>query len=333
MPVRYDNLSGDLQSRISPDIGQTYYMVDSDYRTAAQGWSRADATGPLDLFTERLPGFVFRTGDHASDTVAMQAAIDAMIDFRGDVLYFTPGAYVASAATSVDVPDARWLGSPVGGLGSSARALITASASGALDMTAAADRMEVGFLRFVNPDSGHVWDVATGAANPYWHTFCWDEEGTTANAANQLLLVAGTWDKGLFENFCWYTGGVTGPMVEFDGTVTHFSFSNFEHIHAATGLLPIALLDIDGVGSTGISIGPGKGTVGAAGTVTAIVDIVDMTATSTNVSVRDTVNSVGYGAAATYVTTAGGVNDIDLCNCWGGTVENGAGFVIWKGSA
>ena len=78
MAIKVKNLSGSVQSLLQPDIGQTLYLVDSDYRTAEQGWSQADHTGPLDLYGERNPGRVFRTGDYSSDAVCLQAAIDAL---------------------------------------------------------------------------------------------------------------------------------------------------------------------------------------------------------------------------------------------------------------
>src|SRR3970282_1889444 len=103
-----------VDGRFSPDIGQYFYMVDSDYRTAAQGWSRADRTGPLDLWSQRSPGYTFRKADYSSDKGAMQAAVDALIDFRGDALYLTPSAISLGAVVTLDVADMRLLGSPVG---------------------------------------------------------------------------------------------------------------------------------------------------------------------------------------------------------------------------
>jgi len=94
------------------DFGEVHYMVDSDYRTQAQGWSRADRTGPLDLYLARANAqfqYVFRTADYSSDAVAIQAANDALIDFRGDVLLFTPGAYSVATALTIDVRDLHQL--------------------------------------------------------------------------------------------------------------------------------------------------------------------------------------------------------------------------------
>ena len=36
----------DLMGRQPDTYGETYYMVDSDFRTAAQGWVVGDGTGP-----------------------------------------------------------------------------------------------------------------------------------------------------------------------------------------------------------------------------------------------------------------------------------------------
>ena len=73
-----------------PDFGQTFYMVDPNFRTAAQGWTQSDMTGPLDLYNQRNPGYVFYgagvsgqtgiTNSYATDAAAFQAAIDASPD-------------------------------------------------------------------------------------------------------------------------------------------------------------------------------------------------------------------------------------------------------------
>ena len=123
------------------DPAQVHYMVDSDFRTIAQGWSRADGTGPMDLYQARNPGYVYRTTDSATDAVALQAAIDSMVDFRGDALFFTPGAYSIATVRTIDVPDARWLGPKVSHP-SLARASITAAVDLVFPPTAAADRMD-----------------------------------------------------------------------------------------------------------------------------------------------------------------------------------------------
>src|SRR3970282_254331 len=126
-----------------PDFGQVYYMVDSDYRTAAQGWSKADRTGPLDLYEARKSSagsgqYVSRTADYTSDAVAIQAAIDAQVDYRGDALLFTSGNYSVATALALNVPDSRWLGRQ-NRYPTTASATITAAVAAALAIDA--DRM------------------------------------------------------------------------------------------------------------------------------------------------------------------------------------------------
>src|SRR3990170_3439982 len=108
-----------VDGRFSPDIGQYFYMVDSNYRTAAQGWSRADGTGPLDLWQARQPHgdqrvfYTPETGNHgttyASQAAALQAANDAFIDLRGDPLSPPPKNYNIAFVVVVALPYPRWL--------------------------------------------------------------------------------------------------------------------------------------------------------------------------------------------------------------------------------
>src|SRR6185436_1473673 len=104
---------------IAADIGnygETFYVVDSDYRTGVQGWTQSDRTGPLDLYVERNPGRVFYTSggpvttNVATDAATVQAAVDACVDFRGDTVFFLPGALSLGAVVTIDVPDLRMTG-------------------------------------------------------------------------------------------------------------------------------------------------------------------------------------------------------------------------------
>ena len=123
MAVEFKNLGGEVKSMLEgqyPDVGQTFYVIDSDFRTAAQGWSQADGTGPLDLFSQRVPGRTFygpglgeAVGSFATDEAAINAAFDACVDFRGDTVFMTPGSYQISTAITPNVPDVRWLGPAV----------------------------------------------------------------------------------------------------------------------------------------------------------------------------------------------------------------------------
>lgn len=316
------------------DVGEVHYVVDSDYRTAAQGWSRADRTGPLDLYLARanaLSQYVFRTADYSRDQLAVQAAIDAAVDFRGDVILFTPGDYsLATAALSVDAPDLRLLGprvaNPV-----QARATLT-DALGTHDLTAAADRVEFGFLRFVPLTAQAFWQVATGAASQHWHDFFYDSTGIAASDATQLLLVDGTWDKTVLEDFVFYTDAAQGPLVELDGTVTGLAIQRFLHWHAA-GTLALSLLDIDGAGSTCINVGPGHGQIGGAGAVTNLIDYVDMTSNTTNVTIKEFTGSVGYSAAATIAPAANAAAEFDIVSSWIATIGGGTGRAAYVGTA
>jgi len=139
-----------------PDIGEVFYAVDTNYRTAAQGWSRADRTGPLDLWAEKMPGRVFYgagggllapSSNYATDAAALQAAIDAMVDFRGDTLFMTPGNYSLATALNLNVSGMRWKGKM---FPNPRRAAVTITdAIGDHSFAAAGDDMEIAFMRFV----------------------------------------------------------------------------------------------------------------------------------------------------------------------------------------
>jgi len=147
------------------------------------------------------------------------------------------------------------------------------------------------------------------------------------------MLAAGTMNNSVFERFYLLTDAGQGPMFELDGTVTGLTIRDFQHLHTV-GTLAISLLDVDGVGATCIQVGPGKGQIGgAAGVVTTLIDIADMTNASTNISLFDFEGSVGYATNATIVTSAGAVNEIDICNSWIATVEGGAGRAAYVGAA
>ena len=110
-----------LAAKIDNDsYGQTFYIVDSDYRTSqpapqGQGWSQTDGTGPLDLQYQRNQGYVHYTPGgivtpYTSDAAAFQGAVDKAVDFRGDKIYLTPGSYSIGTAVSMDCASLRVLG-------------------------------------------------------------------------------------------------------------------------------------------------------------------------------------------------------------------------------
>jgi hypothetical protein len=320
-----------------PDFGQVHYMVDTDFRTAAQGWSRADRTGPLDLAEARKASvgggqYVFRTGDYASDSAAMQAANDALVDFRGDTLFFTPGNYTPATALVIDVPDARWLGRPVS-RATRAGTTLTAGVAAAFGVTAAADRFELGYLRLVPLTASHMFEMASGANNQDFHDFFWDVAGIASSAATQLVLAVGAMDGSSFRDFVFHTNSATGPLIETDGTVIGLNIENFYHLHYG-GTTVISLLDIDGVGGTGFTVGPGHGQIGGTdGLVTNLIAAVDLTHAGTNGTLRNFTGSVGYSTNAVVIEAATGVAaEFDIVNSWIATIAGGAGRAAYIGT-
>lgn len=171
-----------------PDIGQAHYVVDSDYRTIAQGWARPDRTGPLDLFSERNPGYVWRTGDYPNDATAIQAAIDAAIDFRGDMLVFTPGAYSIGTALAVNVAGLRVCGPPVRSARQS-RVILTDTVG---DHVLSVDDLEFAFLQFVPLTAQNVFSLSAGADNGYIHHCFYNAGGVAASTATEWFNGAST---------------------------------------------------------------------------------------------------------------------------------------------
>lgn len=338
MSVGYQNLDTYVKGLLAgADIGQTYYLVDSDYRTAAQGWSRPDRTGPLDLYEARKVGaggtnIVFRTADYTSDAVAIQAANDALVDFRGDTLVFTPGAYAPAAAITIDVPDARWTGRPVSDP-RQASATLTAGAAACFAVGAAADRFEVGYLRLVPLTASHMFAMADGANNQYFHDFFYDATGIAANAGTQLVLAAGAMDNSVFTRFIMVEDAAQGPLIELDGTCIGLEISHFTHFQNA-GTTVVSILDVDGVGATGLVVGPGHGQIGGGGLVTNAIACVDMTAAATNGTLRQFTGSVGYSTTAVIVEAATGVAaEFDIVDSWIATIAGGAGRDAYIGTA
>ena len=172
-----------------------HYLVDSDFRTVAQGWARADQTGPLDLWAVRNPGYVYRTGDYTDDSVALQAANDSLVDFRGDMIFFTPGAYSLPTAIAVDVAAARWFGtpykSPKWGAPSAVRnTTITATvadvfADGAAESMA---NMEVAYLNFVPLTAEDLWNLSVVQTGLYFHDFIFDTVSVATSGATQFMV-------------------------------------------------------------------------------------------------------------------------------------------------
>ena len=328
-----------------PDIGQTFYLVDTNYRTAAQGWTQSDHTGPLDLWAEKNPGRVFYgagagsgTGvgnQYASDSAAVQAAVDAMVDYRGDTLFWTPGNYSLGTAIAVNVPAARWLGtaykSPKYGCSPAVRnTTITATvadvfADGATPPMA---NMEVAYLNFVPLTAEDIWNLSVVQNGLHFHDFIFDTVSVATSAATQFLVSAGLTTQCLFDNFSWFSIAPQGPVFEVD-VPSNLVLSNFFHSHYSTGgTYAASLLDVTGATADSVSLIGGRGqvSVGAgAGAVTALVTLAAQTASTTVLSVFDFRGSIGYATASTLITTAGDAGEVDLSDCWISVIKGGAG--------
>lgn len=329
MPIAEKNLTGFLQAKINrayPDIGQTYYVVDSDYRTAAQGWSRADGTGPLDLYAERRNAYVFRTGDFTTDRNCIQAANDAMVDFRGDTLFFTPGSYsIATTALSIDVPGARWLGPQVSDP-RMCRAIITDAIGSGCTATAAADRMEVAYLQFVPLTATTLWSCAAGMDNCHFHDFFYNADGIGASTSTIFLTHAGaTCNYWKFSDFYFLTDAAQGPLISLTGAFRGMWIQDFEHDHEA-GTLASSLFNTTGTGTGPLTIRRGRGNVSGGGAVTSMITLVEGGIDTQWVSITEFRGSIGYSTAAALIAEGTAeAAEIGLAACYLDVVDGGAG--------
>lgn len=222
MPVAEKNLAASVRSKLNrgyPDIGQIYYMIDSDFRTGAQGWSKADRTGPLDLWAgqnNQGTEYVYRTGDYTDDSTALQAAMDAAVDFRGDIIHFTPGAYSLGTVITVDCPNIRLLGPPVANPKGS-RATLTGTVADAL--TVSVDDVELGFLRFVPLTAAAILSITTGADYGFAHNYHYDSRGVAANTGTEFVDADDTTTGWLFERGFMIVDAQQGDFFTLDGAI------------------------------------------------------------------------------------------------------------------
>lgn len=201
-------------AELGDDIGRTLYVVDSDFRTAAQLWSNSDRNGPLDLFAQRNSNQVFytpggtTTASGGTDAAAIQAAIDAAVDFRGDKIMYTPGSYSVGVALSLNVPNLRVLG-PKSGHAKHARATVTATIASAYSLTAAADDMEIGHHRVIPLTAAKFMDVTAGADRAYLHHLWYDATGVAASTSTEFCNAAAANDW-LIEQCTFYVDAAQG---------------------------------------------------------------------------------------------------------------------------
>ena len=305
-----------LLKSTSLDFGQVHYVVDSDYRTAAQGWSRADRTGPLDLYEARksVAGnqYVFRTADYASpaDRTCIQDAINATVDFRGDVVFFTPGSYsIATTSLVVDSADIRLLG-PTTSSPRMARVTLTDAIG---DNSISVDRVEVGYIRFVPLTAQNFWQLAAGADNGHMHHFYYDANGIAASTSTIFAAAAGTTnDDWAFTDFYGLTDAAQGPLLSFIGTYRNLTIKDFEWSHEA-GTLATCLLLENSAGDAGgpgpVDIRRGRGNIAGGGAVTNLVALTDAGIDTAWISVVDFRGAIGFCAAGALISLSAGTGN------------------------
>lgn len=314
MAVQERNLSGQLRGKLSgsvPDIGQTIYVVDSNYRTAEQGWSRADRTGPLDLYEEYGAGRVFRTGDYSTDAACIQAAIDEMVDFRGDTLYFTPGSYSVGTALAINVPDARWTGPRVSHP-SLSRASLTATVDLAFAPTTASDRFDLGNLQLVPLTAGTMWDCAA-LAGFHGHDLFLNWDGIAASTSTVGFVFASTAEFVNFNNIYAWVDGAQGPLIRAAGIIKGLTVSNLQ-IFLEAGTWATAL-DLAGVGIAHFDVGPV--TISGGGTaLTSLLTLADKTTDSSSGFVHNVRSSSKGPASTALAVPTTDTATVDLVDCW-----------------
>ena len=312
------------------DFGEVHYMVDSDYRTIAQGWSRADRTGPLDLYLQRANAqlnYVFRTGDYGTDALAVQAGIDAMIDFRGDTLLFTPGAYSIATARTIDVPDARWLG-PRTSHPVVARASITAAVANALAIGTAADRMEFGHLEFIPLTAGTMFDLAA-VDKLHVHDCFHNADGIAASTGTIFWAPATSTQHMFFNRNYVFVDAAQGPWINCEGITKGLIVQDFVIVVEA-GTWAVAI-DFEGVGDCNFSVGPGIIT-GNGTALTSLVTVSDKTVNTTHgmvVGIRASTVGPAAGSLAVGVAAA----EVDIVDCWRAVATDTAQPTFTSGGA
>ena len=320
----------------SQDYGETFYMVDSDYSTT--GWSVADGTGPLDLWQERNQGRVFYTPGGATtpsgntDAAALQAAQDAMVSLRGDILYFLPGTYTPATAIVMNKSDARWMGSKRK-RGQSAS--LVAGVDLCFGPTAAADNVEIAHLRLVPLTAGIMFARATAGADNWWlHEFTYDARGITANVGTIFMKDTGACLATTFDDFVMRTNTAIGPLYQVAASSIGGAITNFLHFHTANTLVTSLYETISGgAGATGVVIGPGHVQIGGGGVITQLGAQIDMTANGTNATIRNVTTSVGGATTALGWEAATGLaGEGDIVNSWVATVAGGAGRAALVGT-
>ena len=323
-----------------PDFGQVHYVVDTAFRTQAQGWTRADRTGPLDLLeARRAPSgvqYVFRSGDYANSAACLQAANDAMVPYRGDVLFFTPCSLTVTAPVNVTCQDARWLSRPVVRPGS--HASIICGTNLAISLPIGANNIEIAYLRLVPNVTSPCVNIVDAAYGYMHNVFSDMQASATIALTSRLFQITGTSsglaNDWLFDNIYHLTSGPQGPMGVVTGTTAVANgliLKDITHRHGVS-TLAIGLLDIGCTLSHGILVQGGAGYVtGVTSIVTTVVNVTNMTNNLGCVHAVNWRSAIGYALVSTFFTLAGATAEASLANCIIGITTTGAGGTTFTG--
>ena len=305
-----------------PNFGEIHWVVKSDERTQAQGWTRSDGTGPLDLYSKLLPGFCYRTGDYSSQSVAIQAAIDAAVDYRGDVVMFTPGSYTIATALAVNCADLRFLGPET--KGSRPRVNITNSVASAFGITAGGIRSEFAHIRFIPLTAQPTFNVTGLAHGLYFHDFSWDTRGIATSTSTKFLTSDQALQDFRADEFKWWTDAAQGPVFTFSGATKDTELMNFKHFVEA-GTDAVSLAAFSNVVHTCVLIKNGRGVIGGGGAASALASLADQTANTCTLTVDNFRGMIGYCAASGLVSKAGTAAEVNIVNSYLDVVSGGAG--------
>lgn len=289
-----------------PEVGQVFFVVDSDYRTDVQGWSQADGTGPLDLWTQRNTGRVFRTGDYTNDAACVQAAIDAAVDFRGDTICFTPGNYSLGTALAINVPGLRLVGPPVRSARQS-RVTLTDTVG---DHAISVDDVEIAFLRIVPLTAQNFFQIADGADNGYIHHVYYDSQGVDASTSTEFLRTAATTKNWLVEDCAFVVDALQGDCFTWT-TALHWLV---RRCHFMTKVASYATVFTLATNCEGNVVEDCTFTADADGTYTNI--FTGATNENGQLLVKDcTINGTALATATAIETGFGTTTDIEIANC------------------
>ncbi len=185
-------------AELGDDIARTFYVVDTDFRT----------------FAQRNVGSVFytpggtTTASGGTDAAAIQAAVNACVDYRGDKVMYTPGAYEIGTALSLDVPNLRLMG-PKRGHPKANVVNVTATVASAYSLTAAALNVEIAHHRIVPLTAAKFMDVTAAANRGHLHHLWYDATGVAASTSTEFCNAAACNDW-LVEDCSFYVDAAQG---------------------------------------------------------------------------------------------------------------------------